>query len=163
MIMRHRTGRAAGLASIVAAVGLLLATPGVVLAQEPVLSTCTIDAGDVADLKVAIATALGFDEEDEIAVPIVIVPTFNDNLGQFDSEGEESGIIVCINEDETSTSSTGTSESDPFPGSGTADIIELQQSSYVLIDVDGTRSIRICQSDEISDCIEATEDFFGPE
>jgi hypothetical protein len=150
--------------------------------EGEIVSGCTFSEDAIEPLKEAIATALGLfrDEVVEdpndpnetiivsvpdtglIATPIVIVPSFNDNLGQPNDQVVEpdfTGIVVCRSQVEVAAFQNNVSETDNFPSSGLADLLELQQTSYVLIEPTGggLRSLRLCHTDRQSDCFVADE------
>lgn len=160
----HRKTRiGAGTGGMMAfAAALLLGAGSEVGAQA--IFTCDFNETevDLTDLRDAIAADIGGNvNRNSISIPIIIVPTFNDNLGQPDAQGanaELTQIVICINTDEVASTTTGVSESDDFPSTGTADLLEVQQTSYVLIDRGGPgRQLRICHADESNECIVASE------
>jgi hypothetical protein len=133
---------------------------------------CTFDNDDVDEAVVedgsglfnAIAAALGIDPA-EVVIPILIVPTFNEKLGQVDDD-TFSELVICRNTDEIPDGFATTTESDRFPsGTDTADLLEIEQTSYILIElIDGERRLRICQTGRTTnECIVATQPAPEPE
>lgn len=113
-------------------------------------TACTFRNSDISNsLRQSVASQLGINRN-QVEIPIIMVPTFNDNLGQ---PGSLAGITLCSNTDAVASVSP-TTESAQFPSSGAAVIQEIQQTSYVL--VNGNR-MRICQSDQQTGCVVITK------
>jgi hypothetical protein len=130
---------------------------------QSIQSNCTFTDADVAGLFAKIATALGRPAGNTtgIVVPIVIVPTFNENLGQpltAAANSTFSPMVICRNSDEIGPFGS-TTESARFPTSGTADLLEIQQTTYVLIDElpNAPKRLRLCHTDRTNTCIVGTE------
>lgn len=145
------------LGASLAAVLLIATAPA---SAQSTFLPCTFTDADVAGLRNKIATAVGINSN-FVATPIIIVPTFNPDLGQQATNGGNPSsftkMVICTNSGTVGSVTTATTESDPFPsGTAAASILEINQTSYVLIERNSQRQIKICHTDQESACLEGT-------
>ena len=112
-------------------------------------TACTYRTNDLGKLPAKIEEALGL-ARGTAQVPIIIIPTFDNNLSQ---SPVVAGITLCTNSQSVASVSSS-NESQPFPSGGPADIQEIQQTSYVLVN---GNLMRICQSDQETECVVITK------
>jgi hypothetical protein len=159
----RRTTGGAGAAAALAVAAFLGNIPGAnaqLVTPECTFSDADIDeavVGDLSGLFNRIAAAIPGATAADIVIPILIVPTFNAKLGQ-NVGGTLSELVICRNTDEIEQGFGSATESDRFPsGLDEADLLEIEQTSYILIELDGERRLRICQTGRTTnECVVAT-------